>query len=92
MKSQEKESSAAHAFRLAPCAKGQALVGVAAAVAVGAFAFLVFGPAADQRALEMAGYLAVPAAVVAVAAKSGSEPMLPERLAGAVPRPFHEAH
>ena len=92
MKSQEKECSAAHAFRLTPCAKGKSLVGVAGAVAVGAFAFLVFGPVADQRALEMAGYLALPAAAVAVATKSGSEPMLPERLAGAVPRPFHEPH
>ena len=92
MKSQERECAAGHAFRLAPYPQGQALVGVAAAVAVGAFAFLVFGPAADQRALEMAGYLAVPTTAVAVATKSGSEPMLPERLAGAVPRPFHEAH
>ena len=88
MKSRQRESSAARAFRYAPHAKGKALVGVAAVVAAGAFAFLVFGPAADQRALEMAGYLA-PAAFAATGA---SEQMPPERLAGTVPEPFRERH
>ena len=76
MKSQEKESGASHAFRLAPHARGKALVGVAAAVAVGGFAFLVFGPVADQRALEMAGDFAAPVAVVAPAQAQRAAPQL----------------
>ena len=86
MHSQKKESSAGRAFRLAPCAKGQALVGVAAAVAVGAFAFLVFGPVADQRAVEMAGYFAVP---VAVEAPVRAQPAAPWLAQAAVPLQFY---
>ena len=56
MKSQKKENGAGHAFRLVPHSEGKVLVGVAAVVAVSSFAFLVFGPLADQRALALAGY------------------------------------
>ena len=59
----QKKQSGASAFRLVPCAKGKALVGVVAAVAIAGFAFLVFGPLADQRAMELAGQ-AAPVAVV----------------------------
>lgn len=85
MKSQERESGAAHAFRLAPCSKGKVLVGVAAVVAANSFAFLVFGPLADQRALALAGYADAGAAVAA------SAPRAEERLARMVPREFHES-
>lgn len=56
MESQEKESRAAPAFQLVPPSKGRVVVGAAAVVAVSSFAFLVFGPLADQRALALAGY------------------------------------
>ena len=69
-----------HAFRLVPHSKGKVLVGVAAVVAVSSFAFLVFGPLADQRALALAGYEARVAAVAA------SAPPAEERLARMVPR------
>ena len=55
MESQSKEYGAAPVFRLAPRSHGKAAFGVAAVVAVSSFAFLVFGPLADQRALELAG-------------------------------------
>jgi len=81
MKSQARESGAGHAFRLAPHSKGKAMVGVAAMVAVSSFAFLVFGPLADQRALALAGY--EPRAAVAASA-----PPAEERLARMGPREF----
>jgi hypothetical protein len=53
MKSQAPESAAQRPFRLAhPPARAAA--GVAAAVAIASFAFLVFGPLADQRAFALA--------------------------------------
>jgi hypothetical protein len=64
MESQKKQNGAS-AFRLAPCSKGKALVGVVVAAAVAGFTFLVFGPLADQRAMELAGQSA-PGAVAAV--------------------------
>jgi len=88
MKSQEKECGAGHAFRLAPHPKGKALVGVASAVAVSSFAFLVFGPLADQRALALAGYVGGAAAGAAFAA---STPPVEERVARMVPRELFEA-
>jgi hypothetical protein len=74
MKSHKKENGAGHAFRLVPHSKGKALVGVASMVAVSSFAFLVFGPLADQRALALAGY-------EAGAAVAASAPQAGERLA-----------
>ena len=56
MESQKKESDTGAAFRFAPGAKGRALVGLVAAVAAAAFAFLVAGSAADPPALEIAGW------------------------------------
>ncbi|MEO5882862.1 MAG: hypothetical protein ABIQ06_10650 [Caldimonas sp.] len=56
MESQGKESRAAPAFQVVPKSKGRVVVGAAAVVAVSSFAFLVFGPLADQRALALAGY------------------------------------
>ena len=70
MESQEKESRAAPAFQLVPPSKGKVVVGAAAVVAVSSFAFLVFGPLADQRALELAGYEPVAAAVAASVPRS----------------------
>ena len=84
MKSQEKECGAGHAFRLAPHPKGKALVGVASAVAVSSFAFLVFGPLADQRALALAGY-------VSGAAAGASAAQAEQRLARVVPREYFES-
>jgi hypothetical protein len=83
MKSQKKENGAGHAFRLVPHSGGKVLVGVAAVVAVSSFAFLVFGPLADQRALALAGY----EAGVAIAA---SAPRAEQRLARVVPREVFE--
>ena len=56
MESQQKQGPAAPAFQLVPPSKGRVVVGAAAAVAVSSFAFLVFGPIADQRALALASY------------------------------------
>ena len=56
MQSQEKESRGAPTFQLVPPSKGRVVVGAAAVVAVSSFAFLVFGPLAEQRALALAGY------------------------------------
>lgn len=54
MKTQEKQSAVERSFRMArPPARAAA--GIAAAVAVASFAFLVFGPLADQRAFALAG-------------------------------------
>jgi hypothetical protein len=83
MESQEKESGVASAFCLVPPSKGKAVVGVAAVVAVSSFAFLVFGPLADQRALSLAGYAEAGAALGAVAASAARAEA---RLAGIVPR------
>ncbi len=83
MKSQKKENGAGHAFRLVPHSGGKVLVGVAAVVAVSSFAFLVFGPLADQRALALAGY-------EAGAAVAASAPRAEERLARMVPREVFE--
>ncbi|MGZ5733915.1 MAG: hypothetical protein ACXWJA_17650 [Caldimonas sp.] len=61
MESQQSGRAAERSFQLAhPPARAAA--GVAAAVAVASFAYLVFGPLADQRALELAG-VDVPASV-----------------------------
>ena len=57
MESQEKQGRAAPAFQLVPPSKGKVVVGAAAVIAMSSFAFLVFGPLADQRALELAGYV-----------------------------------
>ena len=85
MESQEGKSGAAPAFRLVPPARGKAAVGVAAVVAVSSFAFLVFGPLADQRALALAGH------AKAGAAAASSAPRSEERVARVVPREFFEA-
>ena len=85
MESPRKEVGAAPEFRLAPPSKGKAAVGVAAVVAVSSFAFLVFGPLADQRALALAGYAEAEAPVAA------SAPHAEERVARMVPREFHES-
>ena len=87
MESQEMESGAAPAFCLVPPSKGKAVVGVAAVVAVSSFAFLVFGPLADQRALALAGYAEGEAAAGLVAA---SAPRAEARLARMEPRAFDE--
>jgi len=83
MKSQKKENGAGHAFRLAPHSGGKVLVGVAAVAAVSSFAFLVFGPLADHRALALAGY-------EAGAGSAASAPQAEERLARMVPRELLE--
>jgi hypothetical protein len=54
MKSQEQESAAEPSFKLAR-PPGRAAAGIAAAVAIASFAFLVFGPVSDQRAVALAG-------------------------------------
>ena len=79
MKSQEKKSGVAHAFRLVPHSRGKALVGVAGVVAASSFAFLVFGPLADQRSLALAGY-------EAGATVAASAPRAEERLARMTPQ------
>ena len=56
MEAQKKESRAAPAFQLVPPSKGKVFVGAAAVVAVSSFGFMVFGPLADQRAQQLAGY------------------------------------
>ena len=83
MKSQKKKNGAGHAFRLVPHSGGKVLVGLAAVVAVSSFAFLVFGPLADQRALALAGY-------ETGAAVAASAPRADERLARMVPRELFE--
>ena len=92
MKSQEKECSAAHAFRLTPLREGQGPG--RRRRGGGGRCVRVPGVRAGGRSAGAGngGLSRGAAAAVAVATKSGSEPMLPERLAGAVPRPFHEAH
>ena len=74
-----------------PHARGKTLVGVAAVVAASSFAFLVFGPLADERALEMAGHFEGPTAVAAIAATGRGEPMPPNCWRGGA-QPFHEAY
>jgi hypothetical protein len=86
MKSQEKKSGAGHAFRLVPHSNGKARVGVAAVMAVSSFAFLVFGPLADQRALALAGYAPAGVAVAPVALVAASAPRAEARLARIVSR------
>ncbi len=54
MKTQEYKSAAERSFRPAK-PPARAAAGVAAAVAIASFAFLVFGPLADQRAFALAG-------------------------------------
>ncbi len=54
MKSQQYQGAAERSFRMAR-PPGRAAAGVAAAVAVVSFAFLVFGPLSDQRAFALAG-------------------------------------
>jgi hypothetical protein len=54
MESQEQQGAAERSFRMAR-PPGRAAAGIAAAVAVVSFAFLVFGPLSDQRALALAG-------------------------------------
>ena len=83
MESQEKESGVAPAFCLVPPSKGKTVVGVAAVAAVSSFAFLVFGPLADQRALALAGDAEAGTAHRAVAARA---PRAEARLAGIGPR------
>ena len=64
MQSQEKESRGAPTFQLVPPSNGK--IGWAPpVVAVSSFAFLVFGPLADQDALALAGYAKPIAAEVA---------------------------
>ena len=64
MQSQEKESRGAPTFQLVPPSNGR--IGWAPpVVAVSSFAFLVFGPLADQDALALAGYAKPIAAEVA---------------------------
>jgi len=82
MTSQEMKSGADHAFRFVRHSRGKVLVGVAAVVAASSFAFLVFGPLADQRVLAFAGY-------EAGAAAAASAPQAEERLARMVPREFY---
>ena len=72
MESQEKQGRAAPAFQRVPPSKGRVIVGVAAVIATSSFAFLVFGPVADQRALALAGHaepVAAEAPVAGVAAR-----------------------
>jgi len=83
MKSQKKENGAGHVFRQVPHSGGKVLVGVAAVAAVSSFAFLVFGPLADQRALALAGYEAGFAA-------AASAPQAEQRLAGMARRELFE--
>jgi hypothetical protein len=55
MELHEKASRPPAEFRLAPPSKRKVLAGAASVVAVGSFAFLVFGHLADQRTLALAG-------------------------------------
>jgi len=56
MESQQKQGRSTPAFQPAPPSKSRVVAGVAAAIAVSSFAFLVLGALADQRALALAGY------------------------------------
>jgi len=85
----ERDSGVAPSLRLATCAYGKAVAGFAAAAALSSFAFLVFGPVADQRSLDLAGVVAGPPAP-AVGTRAESGPVLPQRWAGAAPRPFYQ--
>ncbi|MCE9661461.1 MAG: hypothetical protein K8R60_23285 [Burkholderiales bacterium] len=85
MESLEVESGAAPAFCLVPPSRGKALVGAAAVVAVSSFAFLVFGPLADQRVVALAGYADGDAAQGPAAA---SAPRAEARLARMAPQEF----
>jgi hypothetical protein len=89
MESQEKESHAAPAFQLVPPSKGKVVVAAAAVVAVSSFAFLVFGPLADQRALELAGYVEpVSAEATARASLPRTEEKLSRSASGSAHQPL----
>lgn len=98
MKSQDPEHAAERSFKFSrPPARAAA--GFAAAVAVASFAFLVFGPLADQRALALAGVDGQgsvggagrrPAAAPAGVAEAASA-LPPQRLARASGRGFASA-
>jgi len=70
MQSQGKEGGSEPAFCLVPPSKGKTVVGVAALLAASSFAFMVFGPTADPRALALVGDVEGGVAVVPVAASA----------------------
>jgi hypothetical protein len=78
MESQENESGGAPALRLVPRSKAKVFAGAVAVVATSSFAFLVFGPLADQRVLALAGY---DEPVVAAAARGPVVPRSEARIA-----------
>jgi hypothetical protein len=90
MKTQEHESAVERSFKPArPPARAAA--GIAAAVAITSFAFLVFGPLSDQRVFALAGVQVVGGAGEAEAlerfvgptrkAVAASDAALPQRVA-----------
>ena len=56
MDKREVKVGARASFPWSPSSPGKVLFGVAAVVAMGSFTLLVFGPLADQRAMELAGH------------------------------------
>ena len=95
MKSQVRERAVERPFRFAR-SPARAATGVAAAVAVASFAALVFGPLADERALDLAGRSVQadprgPVAAAPQAAPSASVAAPLERVARAASRKFEAA-
>ena len=90
MNKQQSESAAERRFRM-PRPPARVAAGAAAAVAIASFAFLVFGPLADQRAFALAGLNRAGADVVAPASATRggtAASAAPQRLARASGRGF----
>lgn len=86
MKSQEQKGAAERSFRIAR-PPGRAAAGIAAAVAIVSFTFLVFGPLSDQRAFALAGVHDAGSAGYADAHEPAVGPKRPTRSASGVPLP-----
>ena len=82
MESQENDSRGAPELRLVPRSKAKVFAGAVAVVATSSFAFLVFGPLADQRVLALAGD---EEPVVAAAARGPVVPRSEARVSRAAP-------
>ena len=86
MKSQEQKSAVERSFRMAR-PPGRAAAGIAAAVAIASFTFLVFGPLSDQRAFALAGVHDAGSPGYADARGPAVGPKRPTRSASGVPLP-----
>ena len=86
MESQEQQGAAERSFRM-PRPPGRAAAGIAAAVAVVSFAFLVFGPLSDQRAFALAGVGGAGSAGQGDGREPRVETMWPTHSASGVPLP-----